>query len=112
MAEAFEPLTICLDHPLIDEGGFLFQPGKECRTEIETEGGVIVVNIEDPAVAIDHPSVGIGTITFKGNSLIPIVKRMGALFGFNGFEPGILAGRLVEVAMNRHKCIFHLSWIP
>ena len=66
------------------------------------------MNIENPPTSIDDPSIGIGTITFEGDSLIPIMKRMGTLFGFDGFEPGILPGRLVEVAVNRYKCIFHL----
>jgi hypothetical protein len=66
------------------------------------------MNIEDPSTSIDDPSIGIGTITFEGDSLIPIMKRVGALFGFNGFEPGVLPGRLVEVTVNRYKCIFHL----
>jgi hypothetical protein len=66
------------------------------------------VNIENPPSSIDNPSIGIGTIAFEGDSFIPIVKGMGALFGLNGFEPGILPRGLVEVAMNRYKCIFHL----
>jgi hypothetical protein len=55
--------------------------------------------------------MSIGSIALQGDPLIPVVKRMGTLFGLNDFKPGVLPGRLIEVAMNRYKSILQFRMI-
>ena len=63
---------------------------------------------EDLSLAIHDPGMGIGPVAFGGNPLIPVMIRMGALFPLNGIKPGILPRRLIKMAMNRYKGVFHL----
>jgi hypothetical protein len=55
--------------------------------------------------------MGIWSVAFKSDPFIPVVKGMGALLGFNGFQPRVLPRRLIEMAVNRDKAIFHLLTI-
>jgi hypothetical protein len=48
----------------------------------------------------EQPRTGIGCIAFAGDSLVPVVERRGGVFDLDSTQPGILAGRLVEVSVN------------
>jgi hypothetical protein len=54
--------------------------------------------------------VSIGPIALQGDPFVPVMKGIGALLGLNDIEPGVLPGRLVEMAVNGDIGIFHL-WI-
>jgi hypothetical protein len=96
---------ISLDDLLINCREFPFQPGKEGGTEIETDGGVVIHEIEDLPFTIDDTGIGIGPITFEGDPFVPVMKRVSAFLSLNRFQPWVFSRRLIEVAMNRYKCV-------
>jgi hypothetical protein len=55
--------------------------------------------------------MSIGPIALQGDSLIPVMEGMGALFGLKDFEPRVLPGRLIEMTVNGYKCVSHLRCI-
>jgi hypothetical protein len=110
MAKPSQTFPVCFKDLLIDGRKILLQPGKEGGTKIETDGGVIIDDIQNLPSCIDNPSVSIGPVALKSDPFIPVMKGMGAFFGLNDFEPGVLPGRLIEMTMNGDKCILHL-WI-
>jgi hypothetical protein len=105
LAEPPDPFLIRFDDLPINRGGFFLQPGKEGRTEIETQGGVIVVEVEDLSFIIDDPGVTIWPITFEGDPFIPVVEGVGALLLLDGFNPRIFPRRLIEMTVNGYKCV-------
>jgi hypothetical protein len=100
---------ISLDDLLIERRKFQLQPTDEGRTEIETEGGVIVDEVQNLSFTIDDSGIGIWPITFEGNPFIPVVEGIGTLLGLNHFKPGIFSRRLIEMAMNHDINIFDLG---
>jgi hypothetical protein len=111
VAESLETFSIGFDDLKVDRGEFLFQPGEEGGAKIETDGGIVVVNIEDLPSPVDDPGMCIGSVAFNSDPFIPVVKGVGALLGHNGFQPGVLPGRLIEMAMNGYEGISHLTSI-
>jgi hypothetical protein len=105
LAEPPDPFLIRFDDLPINRGGFFFQPGKEGRTEIEAQGGVIVVKVEDLSFIIDDPGVTIWPITFEGDPFVPVMEGAGALLLLDGINPRVLPRRLVEMAVNGYKCV-------
>jgi hypothetical protein len=93
---------------LIDRRKTLLQPGEECGTQIETDGGVVIDDLKDLAFPIQDPGMSIGPVTLQSDSLIPVMEGMGALLGLKDFEPGVLSWGLVEVTVNGDKCVFHV----
>jgi hypothetical protein len=61
-------------------------------------------------VRVDEACVGIGSIAFKADTFVPVVKRGRALFPLDDIEPGVLPRRLVEVAVDDDKDV--LDWSP
>jgi hypothetical protein len=107
-AEPSDSFPIGFDDFLVKRRVFQLEPTDQGRTEIETEGGIIVDEIEDLSFTIDDTGVGIWPITLEGDPFVPVMERMSALLGLDGFKPWILPRRLVEVAVNGYKCVFHL----
>ncbi len=79
---------------------FSFQPAQQTRSEIKTDPGIIIDNIYDPLPLIQNASRCIRSIAFFGDSLIPVVKWRGRLLALNFFQPGILTGGLIKMAVN------------
>ena len=52
--------------------------------------------------------MSIGPVALPGDSFIPVMEGMGAFLGLDDFEPGVLPGGLVEMAMNGYKGVFHV----
>jgi hypothetical protein len=107
MAQTPEALPVRFNDLLIDEWLLSLYPGEERGAEIETEIGIIVEDIEDLALAINDPRIPIGPVTFEGDPLIPVMKRMGALLPLNDFQPGVLSRRLIKMSMNGYISVFH-----
>jgi hypothetical protein len=108
VAQTPEAFPVRFKDLLINERPLPLYPGKERGAKIETEERVVVEDIEDLSLSIDDPRIGIGPVTFEGDPFIPVMKRASALLTFNDLQPWILPWRLIEMAMNGHKGVFHL----
>ena len=63
------------DNCLVDVWHFIFHPRQEGRAEVETDFRVIADDLLDPSFSIENPSGGIGSVTFHGDTFVPIVVR-------------------------------------
>src|SRR5882762_2893556 len=79
---------------------FVLEPTQQGRSEIEADVRVVVHNSFPACRRISYADAGIWLVTLGINTLVPVVKRCGAGLDFNNTGPGILAGRLVEMAVN------------
>src|SRR5258706_13789822 len=97
--ESFAAALIRFTQGFIRLGRFLGYPGKQCRSKIEADPAVIVHQLHDALFTVKDSRFCIGRITFRRHSLVPIVIWVSGILQLNGFELGILAGRLVEMSV-------------
>ena len=79
------------------------QPGKQGGTEIKTDPGIVIDNINDPFIRIENPGCCIRCIAFGGDTFIPVMIRICRILYFDFLKPGIFAWRLIKVAMDTDK---------
>ena len=100
-------LTIGFEDSGVGVWRFFFHPRQKRRAEVETYGCVVVNDLLNATVAAKNASGGIGLVTLSGDTLVPIVIRLGRILKLNGLEPWIFTGRLIEVGMNS-DVTFHM----
>jgi hypothetical protein len=105
LAGPSDPFLVRFNDLPINHGGSPLQPGKEGRTEIETQGDIIVVEVEDLSLIIDGPGVSIWPVTFECDPFIPVMEGVRAFLHLDGLNPRVLTRRLVEMAVNGRKGI-------
>src|SRR5581483_7592462 len=86
-------------------------PRKQGRAEIEADKIVIVDELRGGAARLVDRTLEIGAVTFAEYPLIPIVIRGRARLGFDLLGPGVLAGRLVEMAVDADELILHARFV-
>lgn len=93
-----------LDRP-IGFGGIFFHPQEQRRPEIEADPGIVADDPLDAAFAVQVPCGCVWGIALGGDPFIPVMIGIGRILDFNGFQPGVFAGRLVEVAVYAKESI-------
>ena len=76
------------------------QPGEEGRPDVERDLLEVVDDVEDPVVLVDAPGRGVRRVALGGHPLVPVVVRRRRVLHLDRLEPGVLARRLVEVAVD------------
>ena len=98
--KVFPAFAVRLQNRQVDVRCFGFQPREQGGAEIETDLGVVVHQPFDPALGVEDARHGIGRIALGGDALVPVVVGVGGILQLDGFEPGILPRRLIEMTMN------------
>ena len=89
-----------LENLRVDVRAMALEPGGERRTDVEGDLLVVVDDVEDAIIGPDAPRGGVRRVALGGHALVPVVPRVGRGLGLDRLEPGVLAGRLVEVAVD------------
>ena len=97
--EAGAGLVGVLDHA-IGAGSEVFEPAEQGGAEVEAHARVVVEDADDLAVAVDDAGGAVGGVALGGDALVPVVVGGGGFLELDGLQPGILARRLVEVAVD------------
>ena len=88
-----------LDHA-VGAGSEVFEPAEERGAEVEAHAGVVVDDADDLALLVDDAGGAVGGVALGGDALVPVVVGSGGVLELDGFKPGVLARRLVEVAVD------------
>jgi hypothetical protein len=96
-----------LDHA-VDAGSEVLEPTEEGGAEVEAHAGVVVDDADDLLLLVDDAGGAVGGVTLGGDALVPVVVGGGGVLELDGFEPGVLARRLVEVAVDADVA---LRWV-
>src|ERR1043166_2988844 len=75
-------------------------PREKRRPEVEASRGVRVDDPLDPSGAVADPGMGIRAIALAVDPLVPVMMRRGARLPVDAAGPRILAGRLIEMAVD------------
>ena len=68
---------IRLDDGLEKVGDLPLHPGEEGRAEIETDLGVVIDDIDDPALAVQDARSGIGGVALGIDPFVPVMIGIG-----------------------------------
>jgi hypothetical protein len=98
--EALSTEPVRVEDAAVDARGVFFKPGEEGGTEVEADAGVVVDDADDLLALVEHAAGAVGGVALGGDALVPVMEGSGGVLGLDGFEPGIFARRLVEVAVD------------
>ena len=70
-------LFLCRLNGSVEMRDLSFDPRDERRTEIKADLGVVIHNVDDFLFAVQNTAGGVGGVTFGGDSLVPIMVRVG-----------------------------------
>ncbi len=87
------------DHA-VGAGGFVVEPTEEGGPEVVTHPRVVVHDADDFVILVGDAGGSVGGVTLGGDAVVPVVVGGGGVLDLDGFEPGVFAGRLVEVAVD------------
>ena len=85
------------------------EPDEESRADVERDLLEVVDDVEDPVVLVDAPRGGVGRVALRGHPLVPVVVRRRRVLDFHRLEPGILARRLIEMAVDDDRAVHNSS---
>ena len=98
--EQLQALAVGFQNALVGAGRVLFQPGKQSGAEIKADAGVVVDDFGDAPLPIQNAGGAVGHVALVGDALVPVVVRRGGILQLDGFQPGILAGRLIKMRVD------------
>ena len=80
--------------------GLLRHPLQQGGAEVVAHALVVVDDAHDLALAVGDARGAVGRVALRADALVPIVVGRGRLLHLDRLQPGVLARRLVEVAMH------------
>ena len=75
-------------------------PLQQGGAEVEAHARVVVHDAHDLVLAVGDARGAVGRVTLRGDALVPVVIGRGGVLHLDRLQPGVLARRLVEVAMH------------
>jgi len=96
----FPAPSVCLEDCFVHLRLVPFHPAKEGRPEIETDLRVVVDDVDNPSLPVQDPGCGIGGVTFRRDSLVPVVIGIGGILELHILQPRVLTRGLVEVTVD------------
>ena len=98
-----------LDHA-VGAGSEVFEPAEQGGPEVEAHARVVVDDADDLMLVVDDAGGAVGGITLGGDALVPVMVGRGGFLKLDGFKPGVLARRLVEVAVDAEITLWEERW--
>ena len=98
------------DHA-VGAGGFVVEPAEEGGAEVVADPRVVVHDADDFVLLVGDAGGAVGGVTLGGDAVVPVVVGGGGVLDFDGFEPGVFAGRLVEVAVDADEAEGFGGWL-
>src|ERR1700687_2259913 len=93
-------LPISIDDSGIRLRMFVLEPAQQGRPKVEADARIVVHNSFPARSRISYADAGICLVTLGMDALVPIMERRSAGLDLDDSGPGILARRLVEMAVN------------
>ncbi len=87
------------DHA-IGAGGTVGEPLEQGGAEVEAHARVVINDAHDFVLAVGDARGAVRRVALRGDALVPVMPGRGGFLHFDRLQPGILAWRLVEVAMH------------
>src|SRR5260370_143365 len=81
-------------------GGLVVEPGEEAGAEVVADPRVVVHDADDFVLLVGDAGGSVGGVTLGGDAVVPVVVGGGGVLDLYGFEPGVFAGGLIEVAVD------------
>ncbi len=99
-AESLGTGRVGFEDGAVGAGRAEFQPTQQGGPEVVTHARVVVQDARDLAGVVGDAGGAVGGVALGGDALIPVMEGASGALDLDGFQPGILAGWLVKVAMD------------
>ena len=104
-AVALAAALVGVEDHAVGAGGVVVQPAEQGGAEVEAHAGVVVDDADDLVFDVDDAGGAVGGVALGGDAVVPVVVGGGGVLDLDGFEPGVFAGRLVEVAVDADEAV-------
>ena len=94
---------------LVGLRGVGLQPRQQGRSHVEGQVLVVVDDGDDAAGLVEDAGPAVGAVRLGGDAGVPVVERGGRHLAGHHLCPGVLPGRLVEVAVEHESDVRHSS---
>ena len=88
---------------MVNVGALALEPRQERGADVERDRGEVVRDVQDTVLRVDPAGGRVGRVALGGDARVPVVIGRGGVLRLDALEPGVLAGRLIEVAVNRDE---------
>ena len=92
------------DH-LVGAGSLVGEPAEQGGAEVEAHARIVVDDAHDLVLAVGDARGAVGGVALGGDAVVPVVVGRGGVLHLDGLEPGVLARRLVEVAVDADEAV-------
>jgi hypothetical protein len=89
-----------VDDHAVGAGGLVMEPAEEGGAEVKAHPRIVVHDADDLVLLVGDAGGAVGGVALGGDAVVPVVVGRGGVLDLYCFEPGVFAGRLVEVAVN------------
>ena len=90
----------------------LLEPTQQRGAKVEAHARVVVHDARDLVLGIDHACGAVRRIALGADALIPVVVGSSRVLSLDRLQPGILAWRLVKVAVNANEALCRRHGYP
>ena len=104
-AVALAAAALAVKNHAIGARRVFLEPTQQRGAEVKADARVVVDDARDLIFHIEHASRAVGRVALSANALVPVVIRSGRVLRFHRLQPGILAGRLIKVAVNANETL-------
>ncbi len=79
------------------------EPTEERGSEVKADARVVIDDAHDLIFHVEHAGRAVGRIALGADALVPVVVRSRTVLRLHRLQPGILARRLIKVAVNTNE---------
>ena len=98
--ESSSTRVVGLDHGAVGRRVAVLQPAQQGRPEVEADPLVVADATGDASAVVEDRRGRVGRVALGRDPLVPVVVRVGRFLPLDLPRPGIVARRLVEVAVD------------
>ncbi len=104
-AIALAAAALAVEDHAIGARRVLLEPAEQRGAEVEADARVVVDDAHDLVFVVDDARGAVGRVALGADALVPVVVGSGRVLRLHRLQPGILARRLVKVAVNADKTL-------
>ena len=97
--------AFAVENHAVRSRSIFLEPTQQRRAEVEAHARVVVHDARDLVFCVDDARGAVGRVALGADALVPVVVGSGRVLSLDRLKPGILAWRLVKMAVNANEAL-------